>query len=172
MDKAIDNGRIYEYVVDVKSGKQNLIDQRRITVNSISNPHIAAIFDEYPSVLRRRLMELRQLILDTAAEIDGVGELEETIKWGEPSYLTSKSKSGSTIRIDRRKSNEKQYAIYFNCQTSLVETFRAAFPNEFRFEGNRAIIFDEADDVSVEALKLCIVWALTYHSAKRTGSKI
>ncbi|MQA88771.1 MAG: DUF1801 domain-containing protein [Gemmatimonas sp.] len=106
--------------------------------------------------MRGRLMQLRQLIFDTAADIDGVGELEESLRWGEPAYITSESKSGSTIRIDRRKSSDTQYAMYFHCGTSLVERFRTAFPHEFRSEGNRAIIFDEAEDVPVEALKTCI----------------
>lgn len=138
-------------------------------MNSMSNPGVAAVFDEYPPAMRSRLMQLRQLIFDTAAEIEGVGELEEALRWGEPAYMTSESKSGSTIRIDRRKSSDRQYAMYFHCQTNLVERFRTAFPHEFRYEGNRAIILDEDESVPVEALKTCIEWALTYHSAKRTG---
>lgn len=137
-------------------------------LNAISNPEVAAVFDEYSPSMRRRLMHLRQLIFDTAAEIDGVGQIEETLKWGEPAYITSESKSGTTIRIDRRKSSDTQYAMYFHCGTNLVDTFRTVFPNEFKYEGNRAIIFDEDDRVPVEALKTCIVWALTYHSAKQT----
>lgn len=138
-------------------------------MNSLSNPEVAAVFAEYPPAMRGRLMHLRQLIFDTAADIDGVGELEEALRWGEPAYITSESKSGSTIRIDRRKSSDTQYAMYFHCGTNLVERFRTAFPHEFRYEGNRAIVFDEDEDVPVEALRTCIEWALTYHSAKRTG---
>lgn len=137
-------------------------------VNGVSNPEVAAVFDEYPPSMRRRLMQLRQLIIDTAAEIDEVGQLEEALRWGEPAYITSESKSGSTIRIDRRRSNDTQYAMYFHCGTNLVDTFRTVFPNEFKYEGNRAIIFDEDDRIPIEALKTCIAWALTYHSGKRS----
>ncbi|KGE16813.1 DUF1801 domain-containing protein [Paenibacillus wynnii] len=137
--------------------------------NTIANLGVAAVFDGYPPALHRRLMQLRQLIFETAEEIDGVGKLEEELRWGQPSYITSESKSGSMIRIDRWKSSHTQYAMYFHCQTTLVDTFRTVFPNEFRYEGNRAIIFDEDDDVPVEALKTCIAWALTYHSGKRTS---
>ena len=137
-------------------------------MKSIPNPDVAAVFDGYPPPMRDKLMVLRQLIFETAAEIDGVGPLEETLRWGEPAYITSESKSGSTIRIDRRKSNDAQYAMYFHCQTNLVDAFRTVFPNAFRYEGNRAIIFDEDEDIPVEALKACIAWALTYHSDKRT----
>ena len=67
------------------------------------NKEVAAVFKTYPKEVKNKLMFLRQLIFDTASTIERVGELEETLKWGEPSYLTSKSKSGSTIRINRKK---------------------------------------------------------------------
>jgi hypothetical protein len=44
-----------------------------------------------------------------------------------------------------------------------VATFRTLFPNEFVFEGNRAIVFNVADTVPTDALTICIGAALTYH---------
>ncbi len=113
--------------------------------------------------MRRKLMALRKIILETAASTEGVGEIEETLKWGEPAYVTAQSKSGSTVRIGWKKSAPSQYAMYFHCQTNLVETFRTLFPNEFRFEGNRAIVFTESDTVPRDALAFCVAAALTYH---------
>lgn len=127
---------------------------------------VAQAFEAYPPAMRRRLLALRQLIFETAAATEGVGPLDETLKWGEPAYVTSQSKSGSTIRIDWKKKAPSQYAMYFNCQTSLVETFRTLFPNDFRFEGNRAIVFGESDEVPRDALTFCIAAALTYHRDK------
>ena len=69
-------------------------------------------------------MRLRELILETAGEIEEVGPIEETLKWDEPAYLTSETGSGSTIRIDWKEKSPDQYAIYFNCKTSLVERFK------------------------------------------------
>ncbi len=109
-------------------------------------------------------MFLRELIFETAVETEGVGELEETLKWGQPSYLT-KSKSGSTVRIDATKT-PGGYAMYFHCQTNLVETFREMFPKQFKFEGKRAILFNEADEIPVNELRHCIRLALTYHLNK------
>src|SRR5260370_41951260 len=74
----------------------------------------------------------------------GVGALEEALKWGQVSYLTSETGSGSTIRIDRVKSAANQYAIYFHCQTDLVSTFRELYP-ELNYGGNRCILPDAAD---------------------------
>ena len=137
----------------------------------IENPHVAAVFNNYPETMRKKLMFLRQLIFDTAAATEGVGELEETLKWGEPSYLTPKTKSGSTVRIDWKKSNEDQYAMYFKCTTNLVETFREKYPTEFRYGGNRSIIFNEDDEIPVKELSDCIALALTYHLRKKSGKR-
>lgn len=115
-------------------------------------------------------MFLRQLVLDVAAETQGVGPLEETLKWGQPSYLTAKSGSGSTIRIDRIKSRDGGYAMYFNCQSTLVDSFREMYRSELRFEGNRSIVFDAKDEVAVEPLSHCISLALTYHLRKQRRS--
>ena len=117
--------------------------------------------------MRRRLMRLRQLIFDTAAGLDGVGRLE-ALRWGEPAYVTTTG-SGSTIRIDSRRKHPKEYAMYFHCRTSLVDTFRAAFPDTFTFEGNRAIVFDEGDRVPIRELAVCISTALTSHRKRSRG---
>jgi Domain of unknown function (DU1801) len=130
----------------------------------ITNPAVAAVFDTYPPVLRKKLLALRQLILDTAASTHGVGALDETLKWGEPAYVTL-NKKGSTVRIDRKK-NQERYAIYFNCNTTLVDTFRSMFPHSFNFEGNRAMVFEAGDVLPKEELAFCIGMALTYHLKK------
>jgi len=117
----------------------------------------------------RRLLALRALVLDTAAATPGVGEIEETLKWGEPAYLTSASKSGSTIRLGPVKSNPSEYALYFNCKTTLVDTFRTLFPVELRYEGNRAIVLDAGQAPPLDALSFCIQAALTYH--RKTASR-
>jgi hypothetical protein len=127
------------------------------------NLKVVQVFETYPPNIRKNLLVLRALILRTAASTEGVGELEETLKWGEPAYLTSQSKSGSTIRIAWKKSAPSQYAMYFNCQTGLVDTFRSMFPRDFKFEGNRAIVFEASDKVPTDTLAFCIAAALTYH---------
>lgn len=128
----------------------------------IVNRDVATVFDTYPADVRAKLERLRQLIVETAAETEGVGEVEETLKWGQPSYLTP-SGSGSTIRIDAVKGQAGHYAMYVNCRTSLVESYKQKYAETFQFEGTRAIIFDAHDELPVEAVKDCIALALTYH---------
>lgn len=134
---------------------------------SDETPDVAAVFRAYPKAVRDKLAALRRLILETAATTEGVGALEETLKWGQPSYLTTATKSGSTIRLDQVKSASNQYAMYFHCQTDLIATFRALYPTAFRYGGNRSIVFDLDDEVAEAPLRHCVALALTYHLRKK-----
>ncbi len=134
---------------------------------AITNLAVENVFASYPAAIRVQLLLLRDLIFKTAATLHEVGEIEETLKWGEPAYLTSTSGSGSTIRLGWKASKPNTYAIYFNCQTSLVATFKTLFPTEFSFEGNRAIHFELSKPVAFDALALCVAAALRYHLDQR-----
>ena len=127
------------------------------------NPEVKSVFEGYPDAVRKKMFALRELVIETAMETEGVLSLEETLKWGEPSYLT---KFGSTIRMDWKPKKPQQYAFYFKCTSRLVETFKVVFKNRLVFEGNRAIVFDLDHDIPVEELKYCIRAALTYHKVK------
>jgi hypothetical protein len=133
---------------------------------------VEAVFRAYPKPLKAKLLALRRLILDTARGTEGVGRLEETLKWGQPSYLTAETKSGSTIRIDRVKSAGSQYAMYFHCQTDLVATFRELYPDDLRFGGNRSILLDATEALPEPALRHCVALALTYHLNKRRAARV
>jgi len=132
-------------------------------MNVIENTEVAAVFEQYPNHIQQKLVFLRQMILETALETETNEHLEETLKWGEPSYVT---KRGSTIRIAWKESSPDQYAMYFNCKTRLVDTFREVFGDMFKFEGNRAIVFNDHDEIRVSELKQCILLSLTYHTRK------
>ena len=128
-----------------------------------SNPAVEEVIGAYPEAAQRKLMYLRQLILEAAEEVEGLNTIEETLKWGEPSYLARK---GSTIRIDWKAKAPEQYAIYFKCTSKLVPTFKEIYGELFKYEGNRAIVFDLGDEVPKTELKHCIQLALTYHKVK------
>ena len=129
----------------------------------ISDPRVQDIFKKHPKPFDKKLKHLRKLILDTAAKIDSIDELEETLKWGEPSYLVKK---GSTIRLNRRKNEPDQYAIYFKCTSKLVTSFKEIYGDIFSYEKTRAIYFNLDDEVPEKELKHCISLALTYHLVK------
>jgi len=129
----------------------------------IQHPGVREKFLAYPDDVRGTLLQLRELILETAAGIDDVGSVEETLKWGEPSYV---SRIGSTVRIDWKEHSPHQYAMYFHCGTKLVATFRELYRDQLRFEGNRALVFDLAERIDEDAVRHCVALTLRYHKVK------
>ncbi|NQZ75313.1 MAG: DUF1801 domain-containing protein [Ekhidna sp.] len=123
---------------------------------------VREIIAEYPEQVSRRLLELKELILEVAREND-IEKLLETTKWGEPSYV---AKGGSTIRIDWKPATPDKYFIFFICSTQLVSTFRFIIGDEMTFIGNRAIELDINDSLPIVLLKRCIALALNYHQLK------
>jgi hypothetical protein len=151
-----------------RPSKARLKEARPDRVSEPRASVMAAIFSNYSKPVKAKLLALRKLILDTARSTEGVGPIEETLKWGQASFLTSESKTGSTIRIDRVKGADGQVAVFFHCQTNLVETFRELYP-ELRYSGNRAILLDAKAKLPKAALRHCVALALTYHRARRKG---
>jgi hypothetical protein len=131
-----------------------------------SDGAVAAVFKAYPPDVRARLMALRELVFDTAAGTPEVGRLTEALKWGQPSYLTQDTGSGTTVRIDRLKTGEG-YAVYFHCQSGLLGQFRELYPDTFTYQGKRAIVFEPGDRVPLRPLRHCLALALTHHSRKK-----
>ena len=129
----------------------------------VSDPRVKEVFSAYPPQVRKQMRALRKLVISTAKKTEGVVTLEETLKWGEPSYLT---KHGSTIRMDWKEKAPQQYALYFKCTSKLVPTFKKLFKGTFEFEKNRAIVFSLDDVVPSDELARCIGMALSYHKRK------
>ena len=132
-------------------------------LNMKKDPMVDEVFSNYPDFVREKLQSLRELVIETAEETIEICDLEETMKWGEPSFVT---KNGSTLRIDWKEKKPDQYAMYFHCTSRLIDTFRFVFDQKFQFEGNRAIVFQLEQKIPVTELKRCIKAALTYHQVK------
>ncbi|MEB5557837.1 DUF1801 domain-containing protein [Vibrio cholerae] len=119
-------------------------------------------FDEYPENARIRLEELRNIVFQIASELE-LGEVDETLKWGEPSYSV---KAGSPLRMDWKQKSPDNYYLFFNCQTKLVDTFRELYGEEPVFQGNRAIVLTLSSPLPETAIKSCLKLALTYQQRK------
>ncbi len=129
-------------------------------------PAVAAVYDAYPAQARKRLLALRQLIFNTAARQPGIGPLTETLKWGEPAYLTQATKSGTTIRLGWSPKHPSAASLFVSCQTSLIEDWRAQYARDLTFIGNREIRFPLGQPLPAAPVRHCIAMALTYHQRK------
>lgn len=132
---------------------------------------VSGVFERYDPGVCKRLVELRRLIFRVAKNEPDVGALEEALRWGQPSYLTRESGSGSTIRIDGLRSRPGWYAMYFHCQTTLVASFRERYGQRLKYEGNRALLFKADEDLPTTIIEACVRAALTDHSSRR-GARV
>lgn len=131
-----------------------------------SPPDVAAVLDACPAPARLRLMEVRDLILATAAEMPEVGVLTETLKWRQPAYLTNQTKSGTTLRLGWADDGTS-ISLFVHCQTSLVSEWRQRYEEALTFVGNRELVVAADQPLPVAPLQHCIAMALTYHARKR-----
>ena len=140
-----------------------------VATNSIDiTKDVADAYTAFPVEARQYLLAVRALILKTAETTPGVGRLTETLKWGEPSYLTEETRAGTTVRLAWKKDKPHTAQLLVNCQTRLVEDWRNVFGDALDFSGNRAVLLDIDKPMPEQALASCILQALTYHLRKKT----
>lgn len=120
-------------------------------------PQTQAAFAALPA----RLQDLRALIY-AAADATGTAPLTETLKWGQPAFLPAK-KAGTTLRLGL---NAGTPALFVSCQTTLLDRYRDAFPSEFTYSGDRAVLVAEDTPFNGAAFQQIAAMALTYHRDK------
>ena len=131
-----------------------------------ATPDVKAVFDGFPPRASARLLDIRALIFQIAKESDNIGDIEETLKWGEPSYLTQRPKSGTTIRLGWKDKHPDHVSLFVNCKTSMVEDWRHMFGQTVELIGNRELRMPLNASLPLAELKQCIFLALTYHVRK------
>ncbi len=119
-------------------------------------------FQHNEAMLRTRLAEIRALILQHAQEVEGVGTVEESLKWGQASFATTRPKSGTPIRLGSDV-QAGTYSLFVPCATSLIANFRDTHPDMFVYHGNREIRLDLNAPLPETELGLFIAAALTYY---------
>ena len=128
------------------------------------NKEVETKYKSYPSTVNRELLDLSKLILVVVRKDKDIDFIEETLKWGEPSFLTKTS--GSTLRIDWKERNPNYINIFVNCRTKLISIFKDLYPNDFEYVGNREIRLPLGGKYSKNKLKKCIELVLKYNLIK------
>lgn len=127
-------------------------------MDPFNDSNVKRKFEGYSAEQKKALLEIRQLIFDIGREVAPDESLVENLKWNQPSY---KAKKGTPIRLDTF--GDDNVAIFFHCQTRLIEQFREMFQEDLDFSKNRAIIIDPALPLPMDDLRVCIQLGLTYH---------
>ena len=130
-------------------------------MHPFQSPKVQSAYDAFDDAQRDIALMLRDLIFAVAADTPQAGVVEETLKWGQPSYLTPRTKSGSTLRIGTTKAGDT--GIYAHCGTTIISDYVATFPGDDRIDGNRGVLFASKDEINTDRLRHLIRHALTYH---------
>ena len=128
------------------------------------DPIVLKKINSYPEPVKSKLLEMRQLIIDCAVEDSQINKLQETLKWGEPSYI---SNIGSTLRFDWKSKRPEEVAMFFKCTSKIVPTIKEVFGDKFEYENNRALWFKINERLNANDLRECILMALKYHRLKK-----
>jgi len=123
---------------------------------------IDLVVQNYPQQAQDKFHLIRQLMLDTAKQAD-LGAVEESIKWGEPSFVT---RHGSPVRIAWKERSPEQISLFFICTTRLVDTFRELYDDTLVLHENRAIHLQLNDPLPESELGHCLQIAFNYHQVK------
>lgn len=123
---------------------------------SSNKTSIHNFYPNYTSSEQGKLSELQTLIHKVADESNI--EIAESSKWGQLSFATP---YGTPIRID--KFSDTQIALFVNCQTTLIETWKSLFLDTMSFSKTRAIVFNTEENIPKEQLAICIDQAFNYH---------
>lgn len=116
-------------------------------------------YASFPQPARDGLLALRDLIFDLAADLP-VGDVDESLKWGQPSYTTTGEKSGTPVRLSLTKQGD--IAILTHCQSTVIGDFRAICDPSLTFDGNRALHLDPSAPIPTAEITPLIRAALTY----------
>ena len=129
-------------------------------MRKFNDPNVERKFYEFPESQRGLLFDLRDTIYRVSEADERIGELSEELRWGDPSYITAQTNSGSTVRLGLM--GRTKVALLFHCKTSLVEDFKQKYSSELDYSRNRAIVIDPLLVPPAEILENCIHASLTY----------
>ena len=122
-------------------------------------PDIEAAFQEFDPSVRDQLLAFREMIFVVGASLDAVQRIEESLKWGQPSY-NALPKTGTPIRLGQSKSGEA--CLFVHCQTTLVGDLASAGGHDLRTVDNRSVLLPKDLSSSPELLTF-IRATFTYH---------
>ena len=124
--------------------------------------------DRWPETAQQHLLALRALFHEVAQDA-GIGPLDESLKWGQPSWRPRKARMGTTLRLNWSPDAPAHLAAYVDCKTDLASQMSTRFPGQFHYAGRRAMSFALAQPMPEAALRQLALLTFTYHRAKRSA---
>ena len=124
-----------------------------------------SIVDHYTVELKDKFLYLKSLIYEQAALNPKIGEIEESLKWGQLSYV-SKNRSGTPIRLGIERKMPGYFGLYVNCSTTVINDAKHIYGDKFQYDGNRGLMFKSDDQLPEKEIRHIIDIILCHHINK------
>lgn len=121
----------------------------------------------WPEPAQQALWHCRSVFHKVADDAD-VGALDETLKWGQPSWRPTKPRTGSTLRMDWNPKFPDRLSLFVDCKTDLAARMKDMYPNLPENDGQRHLAIDLTAPLPDQAIAHLADLTFTYHRAKRT----
>ncbi len=118
---------------------------------------IRDVFMRVPDPARSGMLYLRDKLYEIAKTIPATKGLDESLKWGQPSYVP-KSGIGTPLRLGQ---TDEGFGLFVHCQTTVISEF-ASLTSNVNIDGNRGVLFTSMDEVKGSNLEPMICHAMTY----------
>ncbi|MEM1037860.1 MAG: hypothetical protein AAGI12_00145 [Pseudomonadota bacterium] len=141
-----------------------------MSIDRISWPMDAAVqkaFAALPPSASKILLQVRERILAQSTANATIGPVTETLKWGQPSYLTEKTQAGSTLRLSTTKEDQKP-AIFVHCQSGLADEIRDLYGDTLSVPDQRHVVLPHMMEDHAQTIDHVIALVLTHHARKRS----
>ena len=119
----------------------------------------------WPEPAQRTLWYCRAVFHDIAAKAE-IGPLDETLKWGQPSWRPYEPRTGSTLRMDWDLKFPNRLSLFVDCKTHLAARMRDLYPDLPENDGRRHLAIALDAPLPEQALAHLADMTFTYHRAK------
>ncbi len=94
---------------------------------------------------------------------NALGTLDETLKWGQPSWRPKRPRTGSTLRADWRPDAPERLTLFVDCKTDLAARMADLYPDLPANDGRRAIALNLNDPLPEQPIAHLAQMTFTYH---------
>lgn len=129
-----------------------------------TDPRFIETLQSFPDEVQGKMEVLRELVHEIAQEEELVTELEETLRWGEPTFI---SNVGTSLRMGWSDKRPDQYGLFVQCSSLVIPTIRAVHADALRYDKNRGVLFQNEEDLPLDLLRPMIHAALVYKKVKK-----
>lgn len=134
----------------------------------------APLLDQFASwsePAQKAAWDCRTLFHDIAAE-NALGALDESLKWGQPSWRPKRLRTGSTLRMSWSPASPDRLALFVDCKTDLAARMQEIYPDLPANDGRRALAVDLRAELPRQALAHLAQMTFTYHLKKRAAASM